>query len=179
MPKFIECAGGTIVNLDHVARVRRGKQPPHEKSKIPLYTFYDAEDRTLGELTHADLDLVYSNDPVVPAEPSSMAYAVRVGVAGGRPTEASVWCNVYQIVAWRIHDEIIPPTPVLSENPASNETLLIVLPDGRMLHQMDCEYPDLEAAKASILLEAQQDWDARHSREADRAGTESERIGAK
>jgi hypothetical protein len=58
------------------------------------------------------------------------------------------------------------PTPVVPDGVASNGHLSIVLPDGKLLSQFSQIFENEAAAKASILREAQEQWDAKERRKA-------------
>ena len=162
MSIFIATDHGSI-NLDHVTRVTCNRAPFQGASK---FFFYSTNGTVLGSCTMvADFDLVELTAPVVPAAAGTVALLITAipETRGARPTADDIWVTRAPIVAWRLCYG--GARPVLIEQPCSAETILVEMPDGRLLAADDCTHSNLDAAKGTILADRQREWDRTHASE--------------
>jgi hypothetical protein len=100
--------------------------------------------------------------PTVPAAAGAVATVVYVSDSeNARPTKDDLFVERAPIVAWRLTG--VFAFPILPEEPTSNGTILIEMPDGRLKEPAMRLYDDLDKAKDDILRTAQSDWDREHN----------------
>jgi hypothetical protein len=152
MAEFVETEDFNYVNLAHVVKVRTntaGKQ-----------VLLDADGGSLGVAR----DEVTNSGTLVAAAAGMFATVVYVGNKPKvRPVDDDVFVERYPIVAWRIRgtnesDESAYPV-LAGVQGASNATVLIELPDGKLDEPHSGTYNNIEEAKTTFLERAQNGWD--------------------
>lgn len=159
---FVSTDNGAV-NLQFVARIARR----WAKGGPAVTLFYAADGKIIDTLTGGSFDAEESTASVVAAAPGTIAIVASVVADGDAlPSESDVLTYELPIIAWRVTR--YGAEPVLPEAPASNERVLIVLPDEQLLAVEDQTYRDLATARAAMLADAQRAWTQRHRA---RAGT--------
>lgn len=158
MAHFVECDDGSWINLDHVARVKQA----YGGSTC----FYGPDDNRLGDVSYF-LPAYLSAPAAIPALPEALAVLIAVcdadGEDFGRPDHLAD--DTVPIIGWRVIDDVA--APVLLEKPMSNQIVLILLPDGRLMEQEGSTYDDLPDAMERILMRAQAIFDHEQKRKAE------------
>lgn len=164
MSRWIETDDGEFVNLDHVVKakpVARKGPRGSDRHQLLLWLTDGTTVRTHGTGgDRPDYDYLFAT--ILPALPGQEALTVFADVVE-RPTE--LWIERYPVIGWRVPLTEMGvcdgPEPILLETPASNVMVMIVLPDGAVLHVggETTRYEDIETMKAMVLKEAQEDWD--------------------
>lgn len=154
MPRFIQTNEGWV-NLDCVGRItkNRGDQP--------TVSLFAPDGTPCGKAWIGDVELDEELATIIPATIPVTAYVFYVEHSDTRPTEDNIWVETHNVIAWRIYSARMPPVPVLVDTVSG--TVMILRPDGAVDDIYNAQYKDLAAAKASVLLEAQQSWDGRAS----------------
>ena len=159
MPRFVDVDRGYI-NLDFVQRIT---ERSNGRNGLRCYSFWDKDGQRIGEIEFtSEFDPEDMTDTVVPAAPGATATLLTVFDDAGRPTEADVFTERVPIIAWRIGR--YGSRPVLIEPPASNEHVLIEMPDGRLMAPDYAPFSTVDAAKQHFLTAAQDWWDRRHAK---------------
>ena len=106
--------------------------------------------RIMGILAdHFDLEECIQSE-IVPATAGQEAIVVRKWPGDKGP---EIEFHKVAIVAWKVSK--IASFPIIAgDAPASNETILIVQPDGRLCNPLIEEWDDLETAKRALIAEA-------------------------
>jgi len=151
--RFIKCHHGWV-NLAHVAKVAQ--------TDSNMFALYGLDGAVLG-VTETYEEWVEQTAPVVTAASGAFAYVVsRDSVSANRPEEGEFRVDKVPIVAWRIVGA--DPEPILMDSAASNQTVLLPMPDGKVLRPFEATYNSLEDATAVLLTEARAEWDAEEGR---------------
>ncbi len=162
MAHFVQCDEGWV-NLDHVAEIREVRRQDHAGGRRSLIFESDAG-KIIARQTWPCSDMEEVTAPVVAAGAGSVAIVVGTFANSDgvdeRPDSAEA--EQMPIVAWRLmYGGAIP---VLVQATTGNETVLISLPDGRLLLPEDTTFADLDEAKRCLLLRAQAAWDRSHAK---------------
>jgi hypothetical protein len=158
MTKFFACDGGRWINLDCVAEIEEGEG----KNGFTCLEFSDANGRRVGCKSLKSLrDLRMLLGDVLPAAAGAVATVITVPTEGERPTE--VLAEWVPIAAWCVIDG--QAEPILVQEPIDEEAVVLIEgPDGVLRDGVASVYPNLDAAKAAILADAQEDWDYQAAR---------------
>lgn len=152
MAQFTRTKHGTLVNLDHIARVKFNGRDGYsllDRNGEPLGEVEDGEDTTLS-LT------------IIPAAAGVFATVVSCDFhRSERPTEDDIWADRVPVVAWSIEISGMnhTATPITAGAVADEDHVLIEWPDGKLDETHNAIYENLDKAKASILRHAQNQWD--------------------
>src|SRR6185312_7221703 len=112
--RFVLCANGDLVNLDHVASVTDAANG--------MQALKGADGRVLG-VTAEDTDSMLSQ--VIPA--AGRVTGVILTFDRGEP-DKDIRIDRVPVIAWRVYPEG-DPTPILASEPLSNQRVLVELPD--------------------------------------------------
>jgi hypothetical protein len=144
-------ATSTWTNLEYAAEARSLRHGP--------LIFLREDGAKLGRMTaRHGFDLVELTTPVIPAIAGATAIlfdAHPMGDDNDRPDYVCV--ETVPIIAWRIACGAASPNFI--DKPASNQVVLIQMPDGRLLEPRVREFGNLEEARDGLLLRAQAEWD--------------------
>jgi hypothetical protein len=179
--RFVKTDRG-FVNLDHVAVIRRLRLQESAGQREVICRFIGAREELLGETKsggYGDLDGVLGE--LVPAAAGSYAYLVTVASADENERPSDVWCQRSPIIAWHIEiffgSKLVEP--VFAMQPAKDEIVILPCGDGRMMIPDGfAVYDDLEAAKTSLLEDAQASWDSRQAANPPVQKTAQQRLAA-
>ncbi|MBR0647897.1 hypothetical protein [Plastoroseomonas hellenica] len=166
MTVFIKCDDGTLVNAATVKQIRPMRltaDEPKRGLKAGGFSHYSliSEGETL-KAHRMEIDASALAGVTIPAAAGAKAVLIAEDTEAGRPTMEAIITRWMPIIAWRIRNTVNGSgEPIFPESPASNETVYIELPDGRLLQSDVADYADLEAAKQDRLQAAQQAWDLR------------------
>lgn len=161
---WISGVDDTVINMAHVARVvesvvRRGEHARHR------YALYGADGEMLGVVERsAPIDWLTAFGEVLPAAPGTMAYKVLIDT-DGYPTLQDVYCEQATVIGWRVSWDM-DPQPILVEEPANNETVVLCEPAGRVMLQYSFTCDTLFEMKQHLLHMAQSSYRAEHPEEA-------------
>jgi hypothetical protein len=145
---WVQIKDGGWINLDLVGQMQRMRDGDwHLRSLDGI---------GLGVVPgHPDLDVIVG-DMVVPATVGQEAISFLMQTDDDEGPEIIV--SRKAVVAWRISQEAALPI-VAGDSPASNETVMVLQPDGRVCDPFNQEWPSIEAAKAGMLKEARLAWE--------------------
>ena len=147
--RFVKTRTG-LVNLAHVAEIRTRKvklpadqvDPESLRNEATVYTLLGADHQELGETRYLDPEDLLRT--IIPASAGAFVYLVTEEDGKIEVSQASV-------LAWKIGDG--DPEPILLEDAASNQTMLIPQPDGSVVQQYDRYFTSIEAALAQFRRE--------------------------
>jgi len=94
---------------------------------------------------------------VIPGNGEALVVSIRDDI---RPTADDVWVHRQPVVGWTISGR--DAEPILPETRAVGDRIMFVTSDGGVLDPHIAHYDNLDAMKASVLIEAQAEWDRRH-----------------
>lgn len=167
MAVFITCDDGTLVNaatVQQIRPIRLRADEPGRGLKAGGFSHYSliSEGETL-RAHRMEIDASALAGVTVPAAAGAKAVLIAEDAEAGRPTMESVSTRWMPIIAWRIRNTVNGSgEPIFPESPASNETVYIEMPDGRLLLPGITDYADLEAAKQDRLRALQAAWELAH-----------------
>ena len=150
MPHFVNCDEGWV-NLDHVVKIE------YQQCRNAGLLFYGADGRSIiGTKTDCryGFSLEQAVAPVVPAAAGATAVIISAVYGeshNGRPNET--YAESVPIAAWRLVDTVA--MPVLVEATLSDDTVLVVLPDGRLMEPGSGIFDTIADAQAEVLRRAQ------------------------
>jgi hypothetical protein len=162
--RFVETDKGSV-NLDHVLSIRSHGLTT-KQGRETVHVLIGPNGDQVGEVKDHSFS-VYALDSVdtVPASPGEFGWVVTHSQDGDRrpATVDDLDIEMSKVIAWRIPRGHEPqPEPVFVEPPASNQTVLLPLLEGRVCRPMSCEYDSLDSAKTDLLQEFQSSGDTRH-----------------
>jgi hypothetical protein len=183
MTIFVRASNGNLVNADCVKRIvqhyHRADDTKNfvKKGDLSHYELVLRSDEGGSSLTvdPYDMPLKLLQHQIIPAAAGSRALIVCYDDrTDAKPTAEDVWPAWAPIIAWRIAElsRDLVGFPVFHEEPASNATVFIELPDGRLSLADSREFSGADEVKAYMLDCAQQSWEGHR----ERAGGASEKA---
>jgi hypothetical protein len=156
---FVSTSDG-FVNLDDVVRIKLDRS-----RTLTVLTLRNGDTVTSPASLY---DLVAEARPLVPAAAGTEAVLVWFSAEGNdRPTIDDIEVGRTAVVAWRVHGGTGGGygEPILVDEPSDNQHVLLPQSDGTLLEPSNAVFRNLDAAKASVLEDEQQRYDAEQARE--------------
>ena len=158
MGNFVQCTGGTWVNLDLIAKI----VPVREGDRIRAYQFFVTTGEIAGEVLHSSFDPIYAA-PVVPALPGEAMLEFYSRSTEKRPESISdIVIIEMPIFGWRCSQSRATPVTYRPYFDRGASMYLYRLSDGRYQDERGLSqscFTNLDDAESYVLKRLQSKWD--------------------